>query len=151
LKAPLQRGVFLDVLAILVVRGENLFQRRAAFVQQAKQQMLGADKIILELVRLLLGGFERLTEFGSRIRLAAALHLGATGEFSLQVLLHARGRHSELLQQWLNQPFALPEQREQQMFAINGLMSIFLREPLRVLQRPLSLGRESVELHIVTR
>ena len=109
--------------------------------------MLGADEIILELVRLLLGGLKCLAKFRRRISLRAALHLGATGQLLIQRGRDLGRRHAELLQQRLNQPLALPQQREQEMLTVDGLMTQFLREALRVLQRALGLGGESIQLH----
>ena len=67
-------------VALEAVRVENLLQRRAAFVQQAEQQMFGADVIVLELGGLGLRGVERLSQGRAGINLRAALDLVAAGQ-----------------------------------------------------------------------
>jgi hypothetical protein len=51
------------------------------------------------------------------------------------------------LQQWLDQAVILFEQRGEEMFAVNLLVGMFLRDPLGGLERSLRFGGKSFRLH----
>ena len=106
-----------------------------ACVQQAEQQMFGADVIVLELVRLGLRGVERLLQIAPGVRIVAALNLVAAREFLFQIRLEFGGRHADARQQFRHEAFVLADQREQQMLAVHFLMRMFARDALRLLQR----------------
>ena len=121
-------------------------QRRTALVQQAEQQMFGADVIVLELGRLGLRGIERLSQIAPGVGIAAALDLVPAREFRFQIRLEPGDRHADALQQIGHEALGLAEQREQQMLAVNFLMRIFAREALRLLQRLLRFLGELVRV-----
>jgi hypothetical protein len=51
------------------------------------------------------------------------------------------------LEERLDEPVGLLQQREEQMLAIDRLMRMVFCDALRILQRSLSLGRETIQLH----
>ena len=116
-------------------------------VQQAEQQMFGADVIVLELVRLGLRGIERLLQVTPSVRIVAALNLVSAREFLFQIRLKFRGRHADAGQQFRHEAFGLAEQGEQQMLAVHLLMRMFPGDTLRTLQRLLRFLGQLVELH----
>ena len=81
---------FQNRVAFQTVLGENLFQRRAAAVQQTEQQMFGADVFVLEFGGLGLRGVERLAQIGAGVRFAAALHFVTPREFRFQIRFQLR-------------------------------------------------------------
>ena len=125
------------------------FSDGAAVVEQAEQQMLGADVIVLELAGLGLRGIQRLLQVRAEKQVAAAgaLDFVAAGQFAFQVRLELRGRHADLLQQLRDEALGLADQGQQQMLAIHLLMRMSLRDALRFLQRLLRLDGQPVQLH----
>ena len=134
-------------VALEAMLGENLFQRRTAAVQQAQQQMFGADVIVLELGRLGLRGIERLFQIAAGVGIAGALDLVPAREFGLQIRLQPGDRHADAFQQVGDQAFGLADERQREMFAVNFLMRQFAREALRLRQRLLRFLGQFLRLH----
>ena len=109
--------------------------------------MLRAHVIILELRGLRLRRLQGFLQIAPRIGIAPALHLVPAGELRLQIRLQPFRRHADAPEQFRHQTLRLPEQRQQQMLAIQFLMRPLPRQPLRVLQRLLRFDGQFVELH----
>ena len=120
-----------------VVLLEHAAKRRAALGQKAKQQVLGADVLVAELRRLGLGGVECLLQLGAEIQVggAGALHLGASGQFGIEVDLKLGQVHASALEQPRDDAVLLSRQGQGEVLAIDLLLRVLMRQFLRRLQR----------------
>ena len=125
--------------------------RAGSLVEERDHQVLDGDVLVLEPAGLLLGGLE------DAVQPLGDVHLPGLGagpgdarallELGLQVFtqpVHIRTRPG---QQRRNQPFALLQQRQQQVFTVHLLVTEPERLGLGVVQCFLRLLRESVQVH----
>jgi hypothetical protein len=98
------KSAFEHGVALQGVLGENAFERIAALVQQAEQQVLGGDEFILQLLCLGGGGVQRVLKILRGIHLRRALHLGAATELGVQIGGERADAHAELLQELGTKP-----------------------------------------------
>ncbi len=122
-------------VALQAVFGKNLFERRPGAVQQAEQQMFGADVIVLEFGGFGLRGVERLAQVGPGIGVAGALDLVAAGELGFEVGFEAGDGHADAFEQVGDEAFGLADEGEREMFAVDFLVGIFAGDALGLLQR----------------
>ena len=130
--------------AHLLERLEELLARRAEAVEQAvafvalhggerEQEVLGADVVVLQLLGILLGAVEDLIDLARERRIGAAALLGIAG----RLLLHARAEvgnvHTDLLQEWDDDPFFLREQRLQEVAVVDERIPGAAGDPERIL------------------
>ncbi len=126
-----------DDVALEAVRLEYLLQRRPGLVEQAEQQVLGADVVVLELAGLGLGRIERLFQVRAQehVQRADALNLVTAGKFSLQLRLELGWGGADFLEQIGDEAFRLANHGQQQVLAIHFLMRMLAGNVLRILER----------------
>src|SRR5262249_28684273 len=136
-------------IALESVLLENLFERRIAFIKQAKQQMFGADVIILEFGRLSLRSIERFLHARAEIDVTGgrALYFVPAGKFAFEIWFQLLRRNPDALQQIRNQAVLLADERKHQVFAIDLLMRKTVRDALRLVESLLGFNGQLVHLH----
>ena len=140
---------FENVVTTDFVGLEKLLESRAAFIEQAEEEMLGAEVFIFHPLGFLAGGIEGTLEMVAQEKIAgtgaadfdAAIQFA--GEFGGK-LLEIR---AEALQELRDEAVILLNECEKQMLAIDFLMGAILGERLRGLKRSLRLHGELVRLH----
>ena len=104
------------------------FSRFAVFlVDEGDEQMLGRNKLVLHLVRLLLRSGEHLAETRTEI-LLAALDARMARHGRLCVVKNDRNVRAQLTENWSNDTFGLLEHRNQQVLWFNLLVLISLSQ-----------------------
>ena len=140
-----------DGVAFQSLRLEELFQRRASFIQEAQQQMLRANVVVFELLGLSLSGIQHLLQVVAEKEVARTdtLDFVAALKVTDQLGFQLRSRNPDLFEKVGNQAILLLDHRQQEMLAINFLMRITVSDPLRFLQRFLGLNGQLLQLHIL--
>ena len=127
-------------------REAGLFQdrlRRAIALGRREQQVLGADVLILERLRFLLGQLEQLAQPRRGVELAAG-DLRDRIERLLEPAFEPVRRSARALEDRRHHAVLLTHQRQQQMFRRQLLLPALARDILRRLQRLLGFDRQTV-------
>ena len=109
--------------------------------------MLGGDVLVLELLRLVLGGVENLETALREVAAFASVDLRHLAQLVVDAGLHELRVGADALEQRGDQTVLLGEQRGEHVLGQDLLLIAAARDGLRLLQRLLRLDRELVEFH----
>ena len=109
--------------------------------------MLGGDVLVLELLRLVLGGVEHLEGALREVAAFASVDLRHLAQLVVEAGLHELRVGADALEQRGDQTVLLGEQRGEHVLGQDLLLIAAARDGLRLLQRLLRLDRELVEFH----
>ena len=118
-----------------------------ALADDAEQQMLGADELVLQPLGFGLGGFRDLAKARRERRLRSAVGRGLLRQLGSQLIGDGLRLDRHLAEQGRHDAVGLVHERQQQMLGIDLRMVALLGEPLRRQDRFLRLLGVLVQVH----
>ncbi len=109
--------------------------------------MLDGDVIVLERAPLAVGGLQQLHEVRREPGLGAAEHLGLVGEAGVEAAAQLRGGDPELVEQRVDDAFALAEEHREEVFGLDVLVVARRGEIAGAEHRLLGFLGELVDVH----